>query len=96
MALVEQTPRLFDRTLEENIAYGDNSRDDVSIQEVMAAAKAANIHTFISSLPQVSPGPTDSMASAPQQMCDCVSLTATAPASSPIPPHVNAVSQKHA
>lgn len=43
---------LFDCTLAENIAYGDNSRD-VSMDEIEAAAKAANIHNFIDGLPQV-------------------------------------------
>jgi ATP-binding cassette subfamily B (MDR/TAP) protein 1 len=44
---------LFDGTLAENIQYGDNSRI-VSMDEVVDAAKQANIHTFISSLPKVS------------------------------------------
>lgn len=41
---------LFDRTISENIAYGDNSRV-VPESEIIAAAKSANIHEFISSLP---------------------------------------------
>ncbi|XP_047041195.1 multidrug resistance protein homolog 49-like isoform X1 [Helicoverpa zea] len=51
LGVVQQEPVLFDRTLAENIAYGDNSRS-VSMHEIIEAAKAANIHTFISSLPQ--------------------------------------------
>ena len=47
-----QEPVLFDRTLAENIKYGDNSRD-VSMDEVVEAARKANIHSFITSLPQV-------------------------------------------
>ena len=53
MALVAQEPALFDRTLAENIAYGDNSRE-VDMEEIMRAARAANIHNFITSLPGVS------------------------------------------
>jgi len=50
LAIVAQEPALFDRTLRENIAYGDNTRQ-VSVEEVIKAARMANIHTFISSLP---------------------------------------------
>jgi len=53
MALVEQTPRLFDRSVAENIAYGNNAQD-MNIREIVRAAKAADIHTFITSLPEVS------------------------------------------
>ncbi|CAD5111259.1 DgyrCDS587 [Dimorphilus gyrociliatus] len=51
IGLVQQEPILFDCTIRENIAYGDNSRE-VPIEEVIEAAKKANIHNFISSLPQ--------------------------------------------
>ncbi|XP_071446273.1 ATP-dependent translocase ABCB1 [Hetaerina americana] len=51
MGIVSQEPTLFDRTIAENIAYGDNSRQ-VPMDEIIEAAKKANIHTFISSLPQ--------------------------------------------
>ena len=50
MGLVSQEPVLFDRTIAENIQYGDNSRE-VDMTEVIEAAKRANIHNFISSLP---------------------------------------------
>lgn len=50
MGIVSQEPVLFDRTLAENIAYGDNSRT-ASMDEVVDAARQANIHSFISSLP---------------------------------------------
>ncbi|XP_055911756.1 multidrug resistance protein homolog 65 [Eupeodes corollae] len=50
LGLVSQEPSLFERTIAENIAYGDNSRD-VSIAEIMEAAKSANAHSFIISLP---------------------------------------------
>lgn len=53
MAIVAQEPALFDRTIAQNIAYGDNSRS-VSMDEIINAAKQANIHSFISALPAVS------------------------------------------
>jgi len=52
LGLVSQEPVLFDRTLAENIMYGDNERE-VSMDEVIAAAKNSNIHNFISGLPLV-------------------------------------------
>nr|QFU47755.1 P-glycoprotein [Palaemon carinicauda] len=48
--LVSQEPILFDMSIAENIAYGDNSRK-VTKEEIVAAAKQANIHAFIDSLP---------------------------------------------
>lgn len=52
IGIVSQEPVLFDCSLAENIAYGDNSRT-VTMDEIRAAAKAANIHSFIDDLPQV-------------------------------------------
>ena len=52
IGIVSQEPVLFDRSLAENIAYGDNERV-VSMDEIISAARAANIHDFIASLPQV-------------------------------------------
>lgn len=52
MGIVSQEPVLFDRTIADNIAYGDTSRE-VEMQEIIEAAKNANIHNFITSLPQV-------------------------------------------
>ncbi|XP_032292618.1 multidrug resistance protein homolog 49 [Drosophila virilis] len=52
LGLVSQEPVLFDRTIAENIAYGNNFRDDVPMQEIIEASKKANIHNFVSSLPQ--------------------------------------------
>ena len=52
MALVSQEPILFDRSIRANIAYGDNSRQ-VSMEEIIQASRDANIHTFVSALPQV-------------------------------------------
>src|SRR6218665_1272091 len=53
LGIVSQELTLFDCSIRENIAYGDNSRS-VSIEEVIAAARKANIHSFIESLPEVS------------------------------------------
>ncbi|XP_065587378.1 ATP-dependent translocase ABCB1-like isoform X2 [Cyrtonyx montezumae] len=50
IGIVSQEPTLFDFTIAENIAYGDNSRE-VPHEEIVSAAKAANIHSFIESLP---------------------------------------------
>ena len=52
LSIVSQDPVLFDRTIAENIAYGDNSRK-VSMDEIMAAAQLANVHNFIIKLPLV-------------------------------------------
>ena len=52
MGIVSQEPVLFDRTIADNIRYGANFKD-VSPDEVVAAAKTANIHNFVESLPQV-------------------------------------------
>ena len=53
MGLVSQEPVLFDTTIRENIAYGDNSRE-VPMHEIIEAAKNANIHNFLQELPEVS------------------------------------------
>ncbi|EGW07208.1 Multidrug resistance protein 1 [Cricetulus griseus] len=50
LGIVSQEPILFDCSIAENIAYGDNSRV-VSQDEIERAAKEANIHQFIESLP---------------------------------------------
>lgn len=51
MGIVSQEPILFNKTIGENIAYGDNARL-VHMDEVIEAARKANIHSFIQSLPQ--------------------------------------------
>ena len=48
--VVSQEPVLFDCSIEENITYG---LVNVDHDDVVAAAKAANIHDFICSLPEV-------------------------------------------
>ncbi len=53
IGIVSQEPVLFDGTIAENIRYGALFRE-VSDEEVIAAAKSANIHSFIETLPMVS------------------------------------------
>ena len=50
LGIVSQEPTLFDRSIAENIRYGDNTRA-VSMEEVKAAAQQANIHSFVAALP---------------------------------------------
>uniref|UniRef100_A0A8C6QB84 Uncharacterized protein n=1 Tax=Nannospalax galili TaxID=1026970 RepID=A0A8C6QB84_NANGA len=50
LGIVSQEPILFDCSIGENITYEDNSRV-VSKDEIERAAKEANIHQFIKSLP---------------------------------------------
>ena len=52
IGIVSQEPVLFDRSIADNIRYGANYRE-VTSEEVVAAAKAANIHNFVESLPKV-------------------------------------------
>lgn len=52
IGIVSQEPILFDLSIKDNIAYGDASRT-VSDSEIEEAAKSANIHDFISTLPNV-------------------------------------------
>ena len=49
MGLVSQEPALFATSIAENILFG---KEDATPEEVIAAAKAANAHNFISQLPQ--------------------------------------------
>jgi len=48
ISVVQQTPVLFATTFAENIRFG---RPDASLEEVIAAARRAQIHDFIASLP---------------------------------------------
>nr|XP_024930972.2 ABC transporter B family member 9-like [Ziziphus jujuba var. spinosa] len=50
MGLVSQEPILFNETIRANIAYGKQG-DIVTEEEIIAAAKSANAHNFISCLP---------------------------------------------
>ncbi|XP_064948798.1 putative multidrug resistance protein [Musa acuminata AAA Group] len=49
MGLVSQEPALFATSIKENILFG---KEDATMDVVVAAAKAANAHNFISQLPQ--------------------------------------------
>ncbi|KAK3154339.1 hypothetical protein QOZ80_2BG0189270 [Eleusine coracana subsp. coracana] len=49
MGLVSQEPVLFATTIRENILFG---KEDASDEDVVAAAKTANAHDFISQLPE--------------------------------------------
>ncbi|KAL2613996.1 hypothetical protein R1flu_025688 [Riccia fluitans] len=49
IALVSQEPVLFSTSIAENISYG---KDGATLEEVQAAAKAANAATFIDKLPK--------------------------------------------
>ena len=51
LGIVSQEPVLFDRSIKENIEYGDNERE-VSMEEVISAARKANIHEFVAALPE--------------------------------------------
>jgi ABC-type multidrug transport system fused ATPase/permease subunit len=49
IAIVTQEPFLFDGTILDNIRYG---RRDLTLKEVIDAARAANAHEFIEALPE--------------------------------------------
>ncbi|XP_067931736.1 ATP-dependent translocase ABCB1-like [Watersipora subatra] len=51
LGIVSQEPTLFDATIAENIAYGDNTRQ-VEMAEIIEAAVKSNAHDFITSLPR--------------------------------------------
>lgn len=48
IGVVQQDVYLFNGTIKENIAYG---KEGASMEEIVQAAKNANIHEFICSLP---------------------------------------------
>ncbi|XP_056390369.1 bile salt export pump [Hyla sarda] len=50
IGIVSQEPVLFEGSIADNIKYGDNARD-VSSEEVIEAAKKAQLHEFVMSLP---------------------------------------------
>lgn len=54
IAYVPQEPYLYGVSIAENIAYGRSgvSPDEVPMEDIIAAAKAANAHDFIMELPQ--------------------------------------------
>lgn len=50
IGVVNQEPILFSTTIKENIRFG---KDNVTDEEIVEAAKNANAHDFIMSLPEV-------------------------------------------
>ncbi|CAF4414440.1 unnamed protein product [Rotaria socialis] len=48
---IDRKPVLFDMSIRENIAYGDNNRNDISLNEIIQVAKDANIQDLIQLLP---------------------------------------------
>ncbi|KAM9851204.1 bile salt export pump [Aulostomus maculatus] len=50
IGIVSQEPVLFDCNIAENIQYGDNTRN-VSMDEIVEAAKKAYLHDFVMTLP---------------------------------------------
>ena len=75
IGLVSQEPVLFNTTIADNIRYGANFRE-VTDNEVEAAAKSANIHSFIMGLPQVT------------IMCNNVTVSVTITPPPPLPVRV--------
>ncbi|KAM9461318.1 bile salt export pump [Clarias gariepinus] len=51
IGIVSQEPILFDCSIAENIRYGDNRRE-LSMDDVISAAKKAQLHDFVMSLPE--------------------------------------------
>ncbi|XP_062869573.1 bile salt export pump isoform X2 [Trichomycterus rosablanca] len=51
IGIVSQEPVLFDCSIAENIRYGDNQRE-LSMNDVISAAKKAQLHDFVMSLPE--------------------------------------------
>jgi ATP-binding cassette subfamily B (MDR/TAP) protein 1 len=53
LGLVGQEPRLFNCTIQENICYGLIGDEKPTQEQMEEAAKQANIHNFIITLPMV-------------------------------------------
>ena len=51
IGVVSQEPVLFNMTIADNIRFGRNGGEGVTMEEIEAAAKAANVHDFIKGLP---------------------------------------------
>ncbi|EGV95640.1 Bile salt export pump [Cricetulus griseus] len=51
IGIVSQEPVLFGCSIMDNIKYGDNTKE-ISMERVIAAAKQAQLHDFVMSLPQ--------------------------------------------
>lgn len=53
ISVVSQEPVLFDCSISENITYGLEDPELVPMDQIIAAARSANIHDFIVSLNEV-------------------------------------------
>ena len=53
IGVVTQEPVLFDMSIRDNIAYGSRE-GDVQEADIVEAARQANIHSFVETLPEVS------------------------------------------
>jgi len=51
IGVVSQEPLLFEGTIADNIRYGKGEDEEVTKEEIVAAAKAASCHEFISKFP---------------------------------------------
>ncbi|XP_029392596.1 bile salt export pump [Mus pahari] len=51
IGIVSQEPVLFDCSIMDNIKYGDNTKE-ISMERAIAAAKQAQLHDFVMSLPE--------------------------------------------
>uniref|UniRef100_A0A8C6HNX4 Bile salt export pump n=1 Tax=Mus spicilegus TaxID=10103 RepID=A0A8C6HNX4_MUSSI len=51
IGIVSQEPVLFDCSIMDNIKYGDNTKE-ISVERAIAAAKQAQLHDFVMSLPE--------------------------------------------
>ena len=53
IGIVSQEPVLFACSIMDNIKYGDNTKE-ITMEKVIEAAKQAQLHDFVMSLPEVS------------------------------------------
>lgn len=55
IGIVSQEPILFDCSIRDNIAYGAMAlQAEITFEQIQAAARTANIHDFVMTLPEVS------------------------------------------
>lgn len=54
IGIVNQEPILFDCSIKDNIAYGALAlQEEVTFEQIQTAARTANIHDFVMTLPEV-------------------------------------------
>ena len=51
LSTILQDPNLFDRSIADNIRYGSVSQD-ITLDQIIEAARIANVHTWVASLPE--------------------------------------------